>query len=297
MTKVSFIMPAWKVLFLHSAIESILRQTYEDIELVVVDDCSPQDIKSIVDSFGDPRISYRRNEVNIGGRNLVEQWNHCIKYAAGEYIVLASDDDTYSPDYCETCVRLAEKYPDVDIIRSAVEQIDGKGNHLWDDSILKEYTSRDEFIRDWFDNKAFTCIGNYMFRRKALEEIGGFISFPCAFGSDIATPFALAWNGVANTQKMLFQFRQTDVHLSSDTSKFPEKLEAISQLTEWFMNPDNNIPVSRDFLHRRCLFDYFNLVIRHLPMDKIGYLKYCRLASAPEKAMMSLRWIKTRITK
>ena len=55
MTKVSFILPAWKTLFLHSAIESILRQTYRDIELVVVDDCSPQDIKSIVDSFGDPR--------------------------------------------------------------------------------------------------------------------------------------------------------------------------------------------------------------------------------------------------
>jgi len=293
MIKVSFVMPTWKAAFLHEAIASIINQTYKDIELIVVDDCSPEGIKEIVDGFSDTRITYKRNETNIGGKDLVAQWNHCIEYATGDYIVLAGDDDTYSPEFTEACVSLAGKYPAVNVIRSAVEQIDGNGNHLWDDHILEEYLTKEQYLSAWFDNKAFTCMGNFMFSRKALEDIGGFIPFPCAFGTDIATPVALSVNGVANTSKMLFQFRQTDIHLSSDSSRFPEKLEAVSQLTEWFGKLDYT---DKEFLHRRCIYDYFNLVIKNVPLKKLSYIRYCRLATIPDKLMMLLRWMKRRLT-
>ena len=303
----SFILPAWKVRFLQEAITSIVTQASPDWELVVVDDCSPEPLREIVEAFDDPRIRYVRNEQNLGGKNLVRQWNHCITFAKGDYIVLAADDDLYRPTFCEECIRLANKYPEVDLIHSSVEQIDEEGKHLWDDSILPEFTNKYEYLNWWVTGRSFTCIGNFAFKRTALQEIGGFIDFPCAFGSDIATPIALSPNGVANTSEMLFCFRQSNQHLSADSSRFKEKLEAISQLSEWlqaidYESPDN--PIDKAFyevknpqyLHRKVVFDYFNLVIRFVPAAKLPeYLKLCRLATSRDKFMMVLRWIKRKI--
>ena len=303
----SFIMPAWKYRFLREAIASIVAQSSSDWELVVVDDCSPEPLWDIVASFDDTRIRYVRNERNLGGGNLVSQWNHSITFARGEWIVLAADDDLYKPVFCEECLRLAGKYPQVDLIHSSVEQIDENGNHLWDDSVLPEFTSKYEYLNWWLTGRSFTCIGNFAFRRSALVEMGGFIDFPCAFGSDIATPIALSRKGVANTSEMLFCFRQSARHLSADNSRFKEKLEGISQLSEWlqaidYEEPDN--PADKafyaiknpDYLYRKVVYEYFHLVIKYLKFWQLPeYLGLCRLASSKDKAMMALRWIKNKL--
>ena len=303
----SFILPAWKVRFLQEAITSIVAQTSPDWELVVVDDCSPEPLREIVEAFDDPRIRYIRNEQNLGGKNLVRQWNHSITFAKGDYIVLAADDDLYRPTFCEECTRLANKYPEVDLIHASVEQIGEEGQHLWDDSILPEFTNKYEYLNWWLTGRSFTCIGNFAFKRTSLQAIGGFIDFPCAFGSDIATPIALSRNGVANTSEMLFCFRQSNQHLSADSSRFKEKLEAISQLSEWLQGIDYEAPDNQkdkafyevkntDYLHNKVIYDYFNLVIRFVPATKLPeYLKLCRLATSRDKFMMVLRWIKRKI--
>ena len=307
MTKISFIMPAWKARFLQEAIASIIAQTNPDWELVVIDDCSPEPLQAIVEDFSDTRIRYIRNEKNLGGKNLVKQWNHCISFATGDYIVLAADDDVYKPTFCGECIRLANKYPEVDFIHSSVEQIDEEGKHLWDDSILPEFTNKYEYLNWWLTGRSFTCIGNFAFKRTALQEMGGFIDFPCAFGSDIAKPIALSRNGVANTSEMLFCFRQSTQHLSADSSRFKEKLEAISQLSEWLQAIDYEAPdnpedkafyevKNTDYLHKKVVYDYFNLVICFVPATKLPeYLKFCRLATLKDKFMMILRWIKRKI--
>ncbi len=306
---ISFILPAWKSVYLAQAISSIKEQTCPDWELVVVDDCSPEPLREIVTSFEDARIRYVRNEKNLGGDNLVRQWNPSITFAQGDYIVLAADDDLYKPTFCEEVIRLAGKYPQVDLIHSSVEQINERGEHLWDDSILPEFTSKYEYINWWLTGRSFTCIGNFAFRRSALLAAGGFLDFPCAFGSDIATPIMLSQNGVANVQAMLFCFRQSAQHLSSDRSRFSEKLEAISLLSEFlrgicYEEPDNPADkefysiVKEDYLHKKCVYDYFNLVIQYLPLrELIPYLKRCRLADAKDRLMMALRWIKRNIWK
>lgn len=304
---ISFIMPAYKATFLKQAVRSILNQTSPDWELVIVDDCSPEPLREIVEQFDDPRIEFVRNETNLGRENLVRQWNHSISFAKGDYIVLAADDDIYRTTFCEEVLRLAGKYPQVDLIHSSVEQIDENDRHLWDDSILPEFTDKYEYLHWWLTGRSFTCIGNFAFKRQPLLEMGGFMDFPCAFGSDIATPIALSVNGVANTREMLFCFRQSTQHLSADRTRFKEKLEAISQLSEFlrairYEEPDDPADkafysiVNEDYLHKKCVYDYFNLVIKYLPVkDLPAYLKLCRLADGKDKLMMVLRWIKRKI--
>ena len=300
-------MPAYKARNIRQAIDSILSQTHSGWELIIVDDCSPEPLRDIVEAFSNPRIRFFRNERNLGRENLVRQWNHSISFATGDYIVLAADDDLYRPTFCEEVIRLAEKYPQVDLIHSSVEQIDEEGRHLWDDSILPEFTNTYEYLNWWLTGRSFTCIGNFAFKRTALTALGGFIDFPCAFGSDIATPISLSLHGVANTQEMLFCFRQSAQHLSADTSRFKEKLEGISRLSEFlrairYEDPDNPADkafyaiVNEDYLHKKCVYDYFNLVIKYLPFKKLPeYLKLCRLANAKDKSIMVLRWIKRRL--
>ena len=304
--RISFVMPAWKSRFIKQAISSIVAQTSSDWELIVVDDCSPDPIQDIVASFNSPQIRYVRNPGNIGGKDLVGQWNHCLTFAKGEFIVLAGDDDVYKENFCAECVRLIEKYPTVDLIRSSVEEIDENGNHIYNDYIPAEFTSKYEYLNLWITGRIYTCIGNFAFRRSALLTSGGFIDFPCAFGSDIATPISLSQNGVANISERLFCFRISQYHLSSDHSRFIEKLEAISQLTEWLQSIDYETPNNEkdkafysiknpEYLHKKAVYDYFNLVIKFLPFDKLNYLKYCRLATPTDKTMMILRWIKRQL--
>lgn len=304
---ISFVMPSFKSAYLDEAVGSILSQTFSRWELIVVDDCSPEDLGSIVEKYDDPRIRYIRNEKNLGGENLVKQWNHSIKFANGEWIVLAADDDVYAPEFCTECMSLAAKYPQVDLIRSRVLQIDEEGNTLWEDGLLAELTNKYEYLHDWLTAKAFTCMGNFMLRRSALTMIGGFIEFPCAFGSDIATPIALSLNGVANTSEMLFSFRQSTTHLSADTRRYQDKLAGISQLSEWITALDYGEPETEEdkefyavhnpkYLHAKCIYDYFNLVIKNVPFRELPiYLKECRQATFADKFMIVARWIRRKI--
>ena len=107
----SFVMPAYKGQFLYKAINSILSQTYQNFELIIINDASPYDIPGIINVFQDSRIRYKVNETNIGRKDLVSNWNHCIKFARNEYIILATDDDMFEPTFLEKASTLIKKYP------------------------------------------------------------------------------------------------------------------------------------------------------------------------------------------
>lgn len=300
---ISFIMPAYKSEFLREALDSIVSQTSPDWELVVVDDASPNNLRPIVEEYGTkyPNVRYYRNEKNIGGSDLVAQWNHSITYAEGDWIVLASDDDVYAANFCNEVSRLIEKYPDIDLVRSRVLQIDEKGKPLYDDGTPSEYTDKKEFLRDWLTAKIFTCVGNYVFRRKSLIDNGGFFEYPCAYCSDVATPIALSRNGVAHTEDMLFSFRHSSIHLSGDNSRMAEKIDAATKLYRWLSSLDyiqnehtKDEVLCKDYIHDKCIYDYFNQAVRFSSLKQLPkLLKRCDLASCQEKGLLLLRWVKS----
>lgn len=139
--KYSFVLPAYKAAYLRESIESILNQTYREFELIIVNDASPEDLSSIVDNYQDERIQYYVNETNLGGTDLVAQWNHCITFAKGEYLILASDDDVYHPDYLEKMNVLVDKYPKVNVFRSRVQHMNADGFIRGESEVLDEYLS------------------------------------------------------------------------------------------------------------------------------------------------------------
>ena len=85
--------------YISDAIDSVLRQTEINFELIVVDNCSTDHTLKIVDSFNDSRIKVVKNAFNLGS---TRNFNRCIELAQGEYFVLLPHDDILMPTMLET---------------------------------------------------------------------------------------------------------------------------------------------------------------------------------------------------
>ena len=304
---ISFVMPAYKAEWLAQAVDSILAQTYPAIELIVVNDCSPHDLDSVMAQYTDPRVRYYRNEQNIGGKHLTRQWEHCLGFVRGEYLVMAADDDLYAPTFAEECMKLAMQHPSVDLIRTRVEEIDEVGALVGLESFYtKGLISQLEYIYAYRSGEVFICMGNFAFKTSVLRE-KGFVDFPRALGSDIATTIEMAANGVACVDQPLFAFRHSTIRLSGSMAQLEPKMGAITLFYEWMERypipvPQNKYEVyyankltSLDW-HEKCIYDYYNQVIRYVPMLKLShFLSLARLASSKEKTKMILRWCKDRV--
>lgn len=304
---ISFVMPAYKAEWLAQAVDSILAQTYPAIELIVVNDCSPHDLDSVMAQYTDPRVRYYRNEQNIGGKHLTRQWEHCLGFVRGEYLVMAADDDLYAPTFAEECMKLAMQHPSVDLIRTRVEEIDEVGALVGLESFYtKGLISQLEYIYAYRSGEVFICMGNFAFKTSVLKE-KGFVDFPRALGSDIATTIEMAANGVACVDQPLFAFRHSTIHLSGSMAQLEPKMGAITLFYEWMERypipvPQNKYEVyyankltSLDW-HEKCIYDYYNQVIRYVPMLKLShFLSLARLASSKEKTKMIFRWCKDRV--
>ena len=94
---------------LHAAISSVLTQSYRDIELIVVDDGSSEDIEGLVRSIGDPRIVFIRRMTN-GGAAAAR--NTGVAQAKGKYIAFQDSDDLWLPRKLERQIAFFAKLPD-----------------------------------------------------------------------------------------------------------------------------------------------------------------------------------------
>ena len=254
MTRYTFLLPAYKARYLREAIKSILDQTCRDFSVIVSDDCSPEDLKAVVDEFaGDPRLTYRRNERNIGGGgNLTEHWNILVNLCTTEWLILASDDDVYHPHFLEEIDRLTRKYPEVDIIHARAQLIDCNGTVTRRDALYEERVTQAEFMQQLFFLNHTECIANHALRTQALRSMGGFVNLPLAWISDTATTWAMARNGAANTRDTLFSFRLSGENISSRGAVFSKRLTGKTTATA-------DTAVLRDKLRAGLMFDDFAL--------------------------------------
>lgn len=245
----SFVLPAYKAKFLREAIKSILAQTYTNFELIIVNDASPEDLTSIVTSFKDERIQYYINKENIGGKDLVAQWNHCITYAKGDYLILASDDDVYHPDYLMTFIPLIEKYPAVNVFRPRVQYIDGEGHICVVEGLIPEWASQIEFIYSWTRGFIGRGIPFYVFNREALIQNGGFLNYPVAWYADDATVISMIHNGIVTADTFQFSFRYSGISISTkknDLVMLKKKLKATIMFYDWLQETSRECIATND---------------------------------------------------
>ena len=307
--KFTFVLPAYKGRYLKDAISSILKQDYADFELIVVDDCSPDPIRQIVSDHNDERITYYCNEQNIGGKDLVAQWNHCLEYAKGDYVILATDDDLYEPTFLSSFVPLIEKYPDVNLFRARILQVDSRNEIKYIDSCYKEYLSPVEF-RYHLMHGMKGGIPQYIFKRSALVEKGGFVNFPKAWASDDATALMMSGKGVVTSQEHLVRFRWSDINISGDSKYGLEKFMARLQFSRWLQQQrveTNDMADDWQRFYKQHVADYlpiYNKITLISTMNAMTWghwikgvqmLKDSDLFSLKDKCSIVLRSLRARI--
>ena len=114
---------------LRAAIESVLAQNYQNFELLIVDDASPEDIQGVVNEFNDERIFYVRNKENLGPEG---NWNRCLLLSSGRYFKLLPHDDLLHPECLMRQVATLEEDKDqqVALVFSSRQVICPSGNLL-----------------------------------------------------------------------------------------------------------------------------------------------------------------------
>lgn len=112
--------------YLREAIESVLKQTYTDFELIISDNGSTDRTQEICEEYkrSDSRIRYFRSDVN---RGATWNFNRVVNLARGEYFRWNAHDDTIELDYLRQCVAVLDTHPDVVLCTTQVEIINGSG--------------------------------------------------------------------------------------------------------------------------------------------------------------------------
>lgn len=120
--KVSVLMPVYRTerRYLREAIRSILDQTFADFELLVLDDCPDDSREDVVREFDDPRIVYRKNDVNLG---ISPSRNRLLDMARGEYVAVFDHDDVSRVDRLEKQVAWLDGHPDCGVVSSWTREI------------------------------------------------------------------------------------------------------------------------------------------------------------------------------
>ena len=159
---VSIVLPTYNgSQYLEQAIQSVLKQTYPNWELIIVDDGSTDDTPNIISRYTalDPRVCSIRHPVNL---RLPAALNTGFAQAKGEYLTWTSDDNYYRPNALATMVDFLEAHPEVDIVYTDCSVIDEGGNVI----AYRKATPITDLV--WKN-----CVGpSFLYRRRVQEKLG-----------------------------------------------------------------------------------------------------------------------------
>lgn len=241
--KVSVCMPCHNgATYLSHAIHSVLSQSFDDFELLIVDDGSTDSTMDIVRSYDDPRIRIIFNNDSPG---LPGNWNKCLELARGEYIRYLFQDDIMEPASLHAMVEFMDSYPSAALVFGSSKIINESGEVTLSRRPFKKTELFDgkEFARKTFrKHNLFGEPSNILFRKKASDKAGSF---------NEALPYTPDWEywirlslrgdvGFINACTSRFRvsansatanlFKNRQAELKEDDRSFVESLSSIPEL-------------------------------------------------------------------
>lgn len=140
---------------IRAAIDSVLAQTYQSVEIIVVDDGSRDRTREVVEAYGHPvRYVYKENGGVAAARNTG------FRHARGEFIALLDSDDEWMPWKLEAQIRILEQFPDVGMVWTDMTATNEQGHVL-----------HDRYLRIFYDAHALARIDKVCEKVEALSHI------------------------------------------------------------------------------------------------------------------------------
>ncbi|MDR2512870.1 MAG: glycosyltransferase [Puniceicoccales bacterium] len=200
----TILLPVVKTRFFQKALDSALAQSFEDYEVVILDNKADADISGVAES---PRVRYLKNATQL---LPATNWNKGIEASRGEFILLLSDDDELEPDCLREIDAFLEKHKnELDVIRILRSE-------FWEGGEITSYScpgrdveTVDEYIYYQFRYYRGQALSDFVFRRSAAQAIGGFREVAASLCSDkiLFAGLASLRNKVGNLNKVLLRYR------------------------------------------------------------------------------------------
>ena len=222
--RVSFVVPCHRFgHLLADCVGSILSQTFEDLEVLIMDDCSPDNTPEVAATLTDPRVRYIRNERNLGH---LKNYNRGLSLARGDYLWLISADDRLRRPYVvERFVKLLDVRPDVGYVFCPVMKFTAEG----DTQLYGDHGAHDvifnghDFLRTLANGNSVPAPSGLV-RRSCYERISMFpLDMPFAGDWYMWSAFALFTN-VGYLADPMVGYR---VHTGNMTLDFKKRVDAL----------------------------------------------------------------------
>lgn len=160
--------------YIENTINSILNQTYKNIELVVVDDNSTDRTWEIINSIRDDRLKVYHNEQNLG---MSGNWNRCLELTTGDFVKLICADDIMDQNALELEANAMRENPSAVLVESDTRLLNLKGEvhgqfKRYKQAGLVNGKKVAKTALIW--NNFFGAPVNNLMRRSAMEQVGGF---------------------------------------------------------------------------------------------------------------------------
>jgi glycosyltransferase involved in cell wall biosynthesis len=168
MPTVSVIIPAFnQARYLAGALQSVLDQSYRDLEIIVIDDGSTDETWSMAQRFGDAIHYIRQNN-----QGLPSARNRGIRQAQGKYIALLDSDDEWLPQFLESMLSLAARQPEADVYYCNARCVDEQGQEL--PQLAGGYLMQPQAMYAALLRANFLIPSAVLLRRDAIVEAGLF---------------------------------------------------------------------------------------------------------------------------
>lgn len=216
---VSFVVPCYKLAhLLPQCVQSILGQSYQDFEILILDNCSPDNTPEVAASFTDPRVKHIRNQTNIGH---VNNFNKGITMATGKYVWLVSPDDWLRcPDVLERYVDVMERNPGVGYVFCRAVEVRGStefGPAHWTNCGERDRIWNGRQFMMGLLREGPVVLSSAMVRKECYEKYGTFShDMPHANDWYLWFVFALHYQVAYKSEPMV----SVRVHEESLTSEF-----------------------------------------------------------------------------
>jgi glycosyltransferase involved in cell wall biosynthesis len=170
--KISICLPIYNgTNYMRQALDSVLRQTLDDFELLIANDRSEDGTLEIIEEYAarDKRIKYWTNPQKLG---LFENYNECMRRSSGQFIKLFAHDDIFEDNILRRMVAVMEEKPSVSLVSVAKAWIDGSGKKTEAVSQLSQKTMKPYTEDTYVPGKEAIC--------KTLQKNANWLGEPCA---------------------------------------------------------------------------------------------------------------------
>ena len=219
---VSLLMPVYNTApYLREAMDSIISQSFKDYELIVLDDCTPDNAEEILDAYTDPRIVRYRGKKNVGLSNVL---NVGIEMARGKYIARMDSDDLSMPDRLKVQVDYLESHPEVDLV-SVGMRLFGAKEDVW----VREQDPEKVKISALFHSPVLHASSMWRkdrFEEKALRFCQEMVP---AEDYDLWTRALVKGLTLVNLPVVLYQYRIHSNQATTQTDKTTAKCREVQQ--------------------------------------------------------------------